>query len=64
MDWFLAHQGGWDEALMFIVPIVIALAAVKLAEIRGAEKGAEPEDSEPTTSQDPGPSGRSGRRRT
>ena len=38
MEWFLAHQGGWDEALMFIVPIAIAIGAVKFAELRGTKK--------------------------
>ncbi len=44
MYWLLAHQGGWDEALMFIVPIAIALGAVKWAEHRGRRKPAESDD--------------------
>ena len=38
MDWLIAHQGGWDEALMFILPIALAVGAVKWAEKRGARK--------------------------
>ena len=38
MDWILAHQGGWDEFLMFAVPIVIAIGAVKYAERRATKK--------------------------
>ena len=41
MDWILAHQGGWDEFLMFAVPIVIAIGAVKYAERRGEKKRAD-----------------------
>lgn len=37
----LAHQGYWDEVLMFAVPIAIALGAVKWAERRGAKRRAE-----------------------
>ena len=44
MEWFIAHQGGWDEALMFIVPIAIAVGAVKWAEKRGVRKREELED--------------------
>ena len=43
MEWIVAHQGGWDEFLMFAVPILIALGAVKYAERRGAKKREDPE---------------------
>ena len=33
--WLLAHQGGWDELLMFGLPIVLAVVAVRWAEKRG-----------------------------
>ncbi len=49
MHWIVAHQGGWDEFLMFAVPILIALGAVKYAERRGAKKR---EDVEQTGSGD------------
>ena len=42
--WVLAHQGGWDEALMFAIPILIAIGAVKYAEWRGAKKRADTKD--------------------
>lgn len=44
MDWVVAHQGGWDEALMFGIPIAIAIVAVKLAERRAGRRRAESDD--------------------
>ena len=44
MEWIIAHQGNWDEILMFAIPIVIAVGAVKWAEKRGARKRAESGD--------------------
>ena len=35
MTWLLAHQGGWDEVLMFGVPIVLAFLLVRRLERRG-----------------------------
>ena len=35
MAWLLAHQGGWDEFLMFGVPIVLAFLLVRRLERRG-----------------------------
>ncbi len=43
----LAHQGGWDEVLLFAIPVVIALGAVKLVEMRSrrtADDGDETDD--------------------
>ncbi len=37
----LAHAGGWDEALMFGVPIVLAVVGVRYAERRAAARAAE-----------------------
>lgn len=34
----VAHQYGWDEILMFVVPIVLAVAGVRYAERRAAQK--------------------------
>lgn len=34
MTWFIAHQGGWDEILMFAIPIVLALLLVRRLERR------------------------------
>ena len=52
MEWILAHQGSWDEALMFVVPIAVAIGVIKYTEKRGARKRAElvesESDSEPT----------------
>ena len=33
----LAHQGGWDEALMVLVPIGIFVALVRVAQRREAD---------------------------
>jgi len=34
----VAHQYGWDEIAMFLVPIVLAVAGVRYAEHRAARK--------------------------
>ena len=44
MDVIIAHQAYWDEILMFAIPIVIAIGAVKWAEKRGARRRAESGD--------------------
>ena len=31
----IAHQGGWDEALLFVVPIAIAYLVIKVLERHG-----------------------------
>lgn len=38
MVWFLAHAGGWDELLMFGIPIVLAIVAVRMVESRAKAK--------------------------
>jgi hypothetical protein len=35
-----AHQFGWDEILMFAVPIVLAVVGVRYAESRAAKRQA------------------------
>ena len=30
----IAHQGGWDELLLFGIPVLVALGAVRLVERR------------------------------
>lgn len=35
---YLAHQYGWDEIVLFAVPIVLALLAVRWAEKRSKRK--------------------------
>ena len=34
IDPILSHQYGWDEALLFVVPIVIAIVVVRRLEKR------------------------------
>lgn len=41
----LAHQYGWDEIAMFLVPIVLAVAGVRYAEKRAAAKRRDAETS-------------------
>lgn len=36
--WLLAHQGGWDEVALFVVPVVIALLLVRWAERRSRRR--------------------------
>ncbi len=36
--WLLAHQGGWDELLMFGTPIVLAVIAVRWADRRARRR--------------------------
>lgn len=53
----LAHQGGWDEILLFAAPVILAVWAVRRVERRGRRPDDEPEaetqpeersDSQPT----------------
>jgi len=36
--YLIAHQGGWDEILMFIIPIALAFGAIRLVERRNRGK--------------------------
>lgn len=31
---FVGHQGGWDEVLMFAIPIVLAIVVIRLIDRR------------------------------
>jgi hypothetical protein len=37
----LAHQGGWDEMLMVLVPILVIVALLRLAKRRVDRRGVE-----------------------
>lgn len=37
-DVVMAHQGGWDELLMFLVPVALAVVAVRFAERRAKRR--------------------------
>jgi hypothetical protein len=37
----LAHQGGWDEMLMVLVPILVIVGLLRLAKHRVDRRGAE-----------------------
>jgi hypothetical protein len=44
----LAHSWGWDEVLLFVVPIVLALGVIRVVERRAAQRAGGAEDEEPT----------------
>ncbi len=43
-SWVLAHQGGWDELLMFGIPIILAVVGVRWAEHRAKSRRANDDD--------------------
>ncbi len=43
MSPLLAHQGNWDEILMFLIPVVLAIGAVRWAERRSRSKASREE---------------------
>ena len=43
----LAHQGGWDEMLMVLGPILVIVLLLRLARNRAGKAADEPADSEP-----------------
>ncbi len=49
MQLILGHQGGWDEFLYFVVPILIALGAIRWASRRAAQGAGENDDSSADT---------------
>jgi hypothetical protein len=42
-----AHQGGWDEMLMVLGPILVIVLLLRLARNRAGKATDEPVDSEP-----------------
>lgn len=48
---FLAHQGGWDEILLFAAPVILAIWVVRRVERRGRD-----EATDSTETPDPQPS--------
>lgn len=51
IPWSIAHQGGWDELLLFAGPIVLVLLWVRWAERRSGKRGPDrpPEAEQRTT---------------
>ena len=47
MPFVLAHQGGWDEFLMFAVPVALGWWAIKAAEKRSRRRAEESAGTEP-----------------
>jgi cytochrome c-type biogenesis protein CcmH/NrfF len=53
----MAHQYGWDEALLFVLPIVVVLVGVRWIERRNREQTSDTMDSAPADGgAEPGPS--------
>jgi hypothetical protein len=52
MNWVIAHQGGWDEALYVAVPALILFYALRKAEKR-ARANAEAREAENATTSEP-----------
>ena len=42
--YFLAHQGGWDELLLFLGPVVLMLGWLRWAEQRAKRRRDEAQD--------------------
>lgn len=40
----VAHQFGWDEILLFVVPVALALVAVRWFEKRSNRRGTDEDD--------------------
>lgn len=38
--WLIAHQGGWDEILLFVAPVALAIGGVRWAERRARARRA------------------------
>lgn len=34
MNSVIAHQGGWDEIVLFVIPVLVALGAVRFVDWR------------------------------
>jgi hypothetical protein len=49
----LAHQGGWDEILMLVVPAVLVLGAITWTERRRKRRRASEEDGSPAATMTP-----------
>ena len=47
LPWVVAHQGGWDELLMFGLPVVLAVLAVRWADRRAKARRDEAVATEP-----------------
>lgn len=47
---FIAHQGGWDEILLFLAPIAVAFVAVRALERRARVRRADVDSPTESTS--------------
>ena len=44
MTWLLAHQGGWDEFLLFAGPIALAVVVMVVLERRRPQRTEDPQE--------------------
>jgi hypothetical protein len=44
MFFVLAHQGGWDEFLIFVVPVALGMWGLRFTAKRAAQKAKEKQD--------------------
>ena len=44
IPWLFAHQGGWDEVIMFVVPAGLAIFGLRWAERRARRRAGEESD--------------------
>lgn len=54
----VAHQGGWDEAVLVALPLVVLVALLRMARRRALKEAAEDDhvaEDAPPRSSDPGP---------
>jgi hypothetical protein len=50
----LAHQGGWDEVLLIVVPMLAVAALLRLAKRRVERAQLQPDEAPPTGPPEPG----------
>ena len=41
---FLAHQGGWDEAILVVLPLIVLAALLRIARRRALEEASRDDD--------------------
>jgi hypothetical protein len=50
----LAHQGGWDEVLLIVVPMLAVAALLRLAKRRVEREQLHPDEAPPPERSEPG----------
>ena len=55
MQYLLAHQGGWDEILMFLIPIGLVVGTWYMLDKRKARREGSADDPKPRQDSSSGP---------